>query len=64
MCMEGEWDWWILFLLFIQGVQGEEGKKKKALTWGMPTPYYFLLSTCGKLEGNNVGDQKLVKVEG
>lgn len=44
------------------GVQGEE-EKKKAVTWGMPTPYYLLLSTCGKLEGNNVEDQKLIKVE-
>lgn len=44
------------------GAQGEE-EKKKAVTWGMPTPYYLLLSTCGKLEGNNVEDQKLIKVE-
>lgn len=30
----------------------------------MATPYYFLLSTHGKLEGNTDEHQKLIRAEG
>lgn len=40
------------------------GAAEQKICQGTPTPYYFLLSTHGKLEGNTDKHQKLIRAKG